>query len=137
MLNSIEESPLNEIANARSLAFYGASNRPETMGSIILSSILAEDYEGKVYPVHPKEKKVQGLDAYASASDLPEVPDLVIMVLPTHVVHPSLEDCGKSGIKRVIVVSGGFKEIGGKGVELERQLLVTARKYGGSDGWSY
>ncbi len=130
MKNNLKESPLYHIVNAKSVAFYGASNRPETMGSIILGSILSENYQGTVYPVHPREKEVKGLTAYANAAELPEIPDLVIMILPTVVVNQSLEDCGKKGIKRAIIVSGGFKEAGGEGIALEKQLLETARKYG-------
>jgi acetate---CoA ligase (ADP-forming) subunit alpha len=129
-MNRIEESPLYRIANARSIAYYGASNRVETMGSMVLTSILDAGFEGEIYPIHPKEKEVQGIKAYAEPGDLPEIPDLVIMVLPTGIVCQALEKCGKSGIKHAIVVSGGFKEVGGEGIELERQLLDISKKYG-------
>ncbi len=129
-MNRIEESPLYRIANARSIAYYGASNRSETMGSIILTSVLEAGFKGSVYPVHPKEKEVKGIRSYADLSEIPETPDLAIMVLPTTVVCQVLEECGKSGIKRAIVVSGGFKEVGGQGIELEQQLLGISKQYG-------
>ncbi len=129
MLNSIEESPLYKVANAKSIAFYGASSRPTTMGSIVLSSIITTGYEGKIYPIHPKEESIKGLKAYSRVDALPEVPDLVMMVLPTKVVCQAVEECGKQGVKQVIVVSGGFKEVGGDGIRLEKELLDIARKY--------
>ena len=114
MLRFIEESQLYRIANARSMAFFGASNSIASMGTHLLSSVLAGGFEGNVYPVHRKEEKVLNLTAYRRVEDLPEVPDLAVIVLPTHVVNETLEACGKKGIRRAVVVSGGFKEVGGR-----------------------
>ena len=109
MIRSISESPLYPIANPKSIAFFGASNTFMRMGSIMLSSLQALGYEGKIFPVHPSEKEVRGLTAYAHIKDVPEVPDLAIIVLPTEIVCPTLDDCGKRGIRHAIVVSGGFR----------------------------
>jgi acyl-CoA synthetase (NDP forming) len=130
MIRSIEESPLYPIVNPRSIAFFGASNNFLRMGSMMLSSVQALGYEGKIYPVHTKEKEVRGLPAYAAVADLPEAPDLAIIVLPTDIVCQTLEDCGKKGIRRAIVVSGGFREAGPEGVERQKQLTAVARRYG-------
>jgi acetyl-CoA synthetase (ADP-forming) len=130
MIKSIEESPLYAIANPKSIAFFGASNQISSMGTNQLISVLAMGYEGRVYPVHPKEDEVQGLKAYRSVLDLPQVPDLAVLVLPTRVVSQVLEDCGKKGIKHLIVVSAGFKEVGGEGIRLERELVEIADRYG-------
>ncbi len=130
MLKSIHESPLYAIANPRSIAFFGASNQISSMGTNQLISVLALGYEGRVYPVHPKEDEVQGLKAYRSVLDLPEVPDLAVLVLPTRVVPQVLDDCGRKGIKHLIIVSAGFKEAGGHGVGLERELVEIADRYG-------
>jgi acyl-CoA synthetase (NDP forming) len=100
------------------------------MGTNLLASTLALGFEGHIYPVHPKEKQVQNLRAYRSVLDLPEVPDMAVLVLPTRIVPQMLEDCGKKGIKHAIVVSGGFREMGREGVELEKKLLAIANKYG-------
>jgi len=100
------------------------------MGTNLLASTLALGFEGHIYPVHPKEKQVQNLSAYRSVLDLPEVPDMAVLVLPTRIVPQMLEDCGKKGIKHAIVVSGGFREMGREGVELEKELLAIANKYG-------
>ncbi len=130
MLDSIEESPLYPIANPKSIAFLGASNRITSMGTNLLASIQALGFEGAIYPVHPHEKHVRNLKAYRSVSDLPEVTDLAVLVLPTRIVPQTMEECGKKGIKRAIIVSGGFKEVGGKGVDLEQQLREIADRYG-------
>jgi acyl-CoA synthetase (NDP forming) len=99
------------------------------MGTNQLVSLQALGFEGTVYPVHPKEERVQNLKAYRSVLDLPEVPDLAVLVLPTRVVPQVLEECGKKGIKHAIVVSGGFRESGSEGMNLEKTLVEIAGKY--------
>ncbi|MBW2345580.1 MAG: CoA-binding protein, partial [Deltaproteobacteria bacterium] len=121
MLKSIKESPLYPIVNPKSIAFFGASNNMTAMGTSQLMSLLALGFEGGIYPVHPKEELVQGLKAYRSVLDLPEVPDLAVMVL---------EECGEKGIKHAIIVSGGFKEVGGQGPELEKEIIEIADRHG-------
>ncbi len=130
MIRSISESPLYPIVNPTSIAFFGASNAFMRMGSIMLSSLQALGYEGKIFPVHPTEKVVRGLPAYPSILDVPEVPDLAILVLPTEIVCQTLDDCGKKGIRSAIVVSGGFRESGPEGAALQRELEAIARRHG-------
>ncbi|MHB8136843.1 MAG: acetate--CoA ligase family protein [Smithellaceae bacterium] len=130
MINSIKQSPLYPIVNPRSIAFFGASNNFLRMGSMMLSSVQALGYEGEIYPIHQKEKDVRGLKAYAHVMDLPEVPDLAIIVLPTDIVCRTMEDCGKKGIRHAIVVSGGFREAGPEGVMLQKELESIANQYG-------
>lgn len=130
MTGSITDSPLYKIANPGSIAFFGASNNTSAMGTSILNSILALGFEGPLYPVHPKEKQVQSLEAFASVGDLPEVPDLAVLVLPTGIVAEVLDACGKKGIRHAVVVSGGFTEVGGEGPRLQQALVAVARKHG-------
>lgn len=130
MLNSIKKSPLYPIANPDNIAFFGASNNITAMGTNLLLSLLDLGFEGDIYPVHPKEEKVHNLKAYRSVMDLPEVPDLAVIVLPTRIVCRTMEACGRKGIKHAIIVSGGFKEKGGEGVELEKELAEVADTYG-------
>ena len=130
MITSIEESPLYRIANPRSIAFFGASNNFMRMGSILLSSVEALGYEGAIYPIHPTEKQVLGHKAYRSILDLPEIPDLAIIVLPTAIVCQAMEECGRKGIKHVVVVSGGFKETGAEGAAMQGKLERIADDYG-------
>lgn len=130
MFKNINESPLFPIINPRSIAFFGASNRFSSMGTNQLSSLKSLGFEGNIYPIHPNEKQVLGLKAYPNVGELPEIPDLAVMVLPTGVVPQVMEECGRKGIKHAIVVSGGFNEVGGEGVELEKKLIAVAEHYG-------
>jgi acyl-CoA synthetase (NDP forming) len=100
------------------------------MGTNQLSSLKSLGFEGNIYPIHPKEKRVLGFEAYQSVRELPEIPDLAVMVLPTGIVPQVMEECGRKGIKHAIVVSGGFNEVGGQGVELEQKLIAVAQQYG-------
>ncbi|HDQ03193.1 MAG TPA: CoA-binding protein, partial [Deltaproteobacteria bacterium] len=129
MISSIKESPLYPIVNPKSIAFFGASNNFMRMGSIMLSSLQALGYEGKIYPIHQTEKEVRGYKAYSSVMDLPEVPDMAIIVLPTEIVCQTMEDCGRKGIKHAIVVSGGFREAGPEGAKLQKELEAIALNY--------
>ena len=99
------------------------------MGTGQLATLIMQGFAGPVYPVHPSEEKVLGLTAYKSIADVPEVPDLVVMVLPTRIVPGLLADCGEVGVRAAIVVSGGFREVGGAGFDLERELVDVCRKY--------
>jgi acetyl-CoA synthetase (ADP-forming) len=130
MIRSIEESPLYPIANPQSIAIFGASNNVTTMGTGLLGSLLDLGFTGEIYPIHPKEDHVLNLKAYRSVFDLPAVPDLALIVLPTRIVPETMDACGKKGIKHAIVISGGFKEVGGEGVILEKELVAAAKKHG-------
>ena len=125
-----EGHPLYNITHPRSIAFWGASNNPTGMGSVQLSSILALGFEGPIYPIHPREKLVKGLPAYAHVRDVPGPVDLAILVLPTRIVPDVLQECGKAGIKRAIIVSAGFAEMGEEGQALQQRIVAIARKYG-------
>ena len=129
MQKSIEHTALYHIMNPEHIAMFGASNRFAAMGTNLLSSIKALGFKGDIYPVHPKEVQVMGLKTYASVMDLPVVPDLAFIVLPTNLVPEILEACGKKGIKHAIIVSGGFKEVGGDGIALEKKICDIADKY--------
>ena len=73
-----EQHPLHDILNAKSIAFLGASNNPTTMGTVQMLNLISGGFEGRVYPVHPKEKEVLGLKAYEHVADLPETPELYV-----------------------------------------------------------
>lgn len=128
MLNSIEESPLHDIVSPKSIALMGASTG-FSMGTVILNRLQEIGFEGNIYPVHPKADEIRGLKAYASILDVPEPPDLAVMVLPAPTAVQTLEECGRRGVKNAVVVSGGFREVKGVGEDLEKDLLETAGRH--------
>jgi len=126
-----EQHLLKQLMYPSSIAFWGASNNPMKMGTMQLTNVLETGYQGEVYPVHPTEETVLGIPAYRSISDVHKPVDLAQLTLPTEVVPGILDECGRAGIKRAIVISGGFKEVvGDRGKQLERQVREIAGKYG-------
>lgn len=121
---------LEAVFRPRSIAVIGASRDRGTVGGAIFHNLLKHDYQGAVYPVNPKSPTVQSVRAYPSITDVPEVVDLAIVVVPAAHVNATVEACGKKGVKAAIVISAGFKEIGGEGVERERELVAIARRHG-------
>jgi acetate---CoA ligase (ADP-forming) len=125
----MSENPLRLLMNPKSIAVVGANNIPTKMGTIQALNILKDGYRGKFFPIHPKEKTVLGCKAYASVEDLPEVPDLAILIIPIKAVIPLLESFGKIGTKRAIVITAGFKETGDTGEDLEKKIGEIAKRY--------
>jgi len=122
---------LYKILNPKSLAIFGANNNLlTTMGSMQLRNIISGGgFNGNIYPVHPRLDEVQGYKAYKSVKDLPVVPDLAFLILPTRVVPQVMEECGEKGIKNLLITSGGFREIGKDGIELSKKIDEISKKY--------
>jgi len=130
MLKDISESPLYKIANPKSIVVFGASSDPTSMGTIQLSVLMDLGFKGKIYPVHLRDRIIMGLKAYKDVMEIPEVPDLALIVVPTKVVAEILRSCGEKGIRSAIVVSAGFKEMGEEGRRMEQELVDIAKRYG-------
>ena len=124
------ENPLKLLMNPKSIAVVGASNDPRKMGTIQALSIVKDGYKGEFYPIHLTEKTVLGHKAYAAAEELPHAPDLVIFIVPNKAITALLDDFGKIGTKRAIVVTAGFKETGLTGQNMEDEINAIAQKYG-------
>ena len=125
----MNSNPLHTLMNPRSIATVGAGNNPLKMGTIQALSIIMDGYKGKFYPLHPTEEQVFGYRAYRTPAELPETPDLVMFVLPAPLVIPILEEFGKIGTKRAIIITAGFRETGEKGKLLEEELKEVAERY--------
>jgi len=120
---------LDKILRPKSIVVIGASRKEGSLGRMFLEAILRMNYTGKIYPVNPKAETIGSLTVYPSVGELPEKPDLGIILLPYQYVNSSLVELGEHGIRNVIVISAGFREIGGAGVEREKELLRTASEY--------
>jgi len=125
----IHKQNLAKIFNPRSIAVVGTNNVKGTVPYDILFNILKTEFTGIVFPVSPGEKSICSIKAYKYVLDIPDPVDLAIIVFPSAVCHMALEQCGQKGIKGVVIISAGFKEIGEKGMEREKQLRQIAEKY--------
>lgn len=121
---------LAAIFSPQSVAVIGASPDPVRLGHRVLKNILDHGYQGNIYPIHPRATEVLGLCAYPSVLDVPNPIDLAVVVIPPQHVIAAVDECGRKGIKGLVVITAGFKEVGGAGRELERELLATVRRYG-------
>jgi len=125
----MSENPLHLLMNPQSIAVAGANNNPSKMGTIQALNIVKGGYGGRFYPIHPVEKTVLGCPAYATPEDLPEAPDLAILIVPIRAVASLLESFGKIGTKRAIVITAGFKETGAVGRDMEKKINEIADRY--------
>jgi acetyltransferase len=107
----------------------GATNRPGSVGLAVFRNILNAGFEGVLYPVNLKAKSVQSVKAYPALMDIPDEVDLAVIIVPAETVCSVMGEAGKKGVKGAIVISAGFREIGGRGVELENCLKEAVRKY--------
>nr|WP_254007779.1 acetate--CoA ligase family protein [Rhizobium sp. L1K21] len=108
----------------------GASDDVRRIGGRPLRFMREAGYAGAIYPVNPKRTEVQGLKAYPSIADLPEVPDTVILALPAAGTFSAVEDCVARGVSSGVVFSAGFAEADAEGAALQEQIAETARKGG-------
>jgi|WetSurMetagenome_2_1015567.scaffolds.fasta_scaffold01375_5 acetate---CoA ligase (ADP-forming) len=127
--SEIHRQNLEKIFNPKSIAVVGTNNVKGTVPYDILFNILKTEFSGVVFPVSPGERSICSVKAYKYVIDIPDPVDLAIIVFPSQVCHMALEQCGQKGIKGVVIISAGFKEVGEKGLEREKQLLAIAAKY--------
>ncbi|MBD3197946.1 MAG: CoA-binding protein [Candidatus Lokiarchaeota archaeon] len=121
---------LQDFLTPESIAVYGANNKGGGIGSIQLMGLIITGFKGRIYPIHLKLDSVMGFKAYKSILDVPEVPDLVLVVLPPKVVPQVFEECGQKGVKRIILISGGFRELTGDNKNsLREEIQKISDKY--------
>ena len=123
-------SDLNSLIKPKSVAVIGASKTPGKIGYAVIENIKASGYTGEVYPVNPKELEIAGYKAYPSILSIGKPVDVAVFCIPAAASLAVAEDCGKAGVKHLIVITAGFKEIGPEGRELENSLIAIAKKHG-------
>ncbi len=114
--------------NPLSIAVVGASQTKGKVGYEIVSSIISGGYGGKIFPVNPNAETIEGCKCYPDLEAIGQIPDLVIIAVPAAVVPGIMKQCAKIGVKAVIIITAGFKEVGKEGRELEQQVIQIARQ---------
>jgi len=130
MAKRVSRSTLDPIFRPRSVAVIGASRRKQTIGHEILRNMIAFEFAGTVYPVNASATSVLSMRSYARLSDVPGPVDLAIVVVPRAEVLKLVRESGRKGVKGLIVITAGFKEIGKEGAALEARLKKEVRRYG-------
>lgn len=121
--------PLSPFFAPKTVAVIGATERPGSVGRTLLWNLISNSFGGTVFPVHPTRKNVLGIKAYPAIGDVPETIDLAIIAIPAPAVPDVIDQCGHEGVKGVIILSAGFREIGPAGAALEKSVLATARRH--------
>jgi acyl-CoA synthetase (NDP forming) len=120
---------LERFFNPGSIAIIGASQDFMTISGQPLKHLQSHHYQGRLYPINPRYQEVAGVKCYPSLAELPETPDLVLILVNASRVADMLKQCGEKGVPYVIIFSSGFSEMGGEGVKLQRQLAEIARQF--------
>jgi acetyl coenzyme A synthetase (ADP forming)-like protein len=122
--------PLDAILRPKSIALIGASRQPNTIGWHILDNLLKHEFQGPVYPVNPHATAIHSVPAYKSIADVPGPVDLAVIAVPKEHVVEVVRQCVDAGARGLVVISSGFKEVGGAGIERERELVELVRSSG-------
>jgi len=120
---------LERFFNPRAIAIIGASQDFITISGQPLKHLQSHGYRGKLYPVNPRYPEVAGVKCYPSLAEVPETPDLVLILVNASRVADVLKQCGAKGVPYVIIFSSGFSEMGGEGVRLQRELTEIAQAH--------
>ncbi|MGF1489540.1 MAG: bifunctional acetate--CoA ligase family protein/GNAT family N-acetyltransferase [Prochloraceae cyanobacterium] len=122
-----EYQPLNCIFAPKTVAVIGATDRKGSVGRTLLWNLISSPFGGTVFPINPKRNSVLGIKAYPNIKAVPETVELAVIATPAPTIPQVIRECVAAGVKGAIIISAGFKEIGQKGIELEREILAIAR----------
>jgi acetyltransferase len=122
--------PLDPIFKPQSIAVVGASRKAGSIGREIMHNLIEYNFHGKVFPVNPKADYIHSIKAFPTVSAIPDAVDLAIIVVPRDAVLAAVDDCGKKGVKGLIVITAGFGETGEEGRKIELELSERMHRYG-------
>jgi acetyl coenzyme A synthetase (ADP forming)-like protein len=121
---------LESFFNPKSVAIVGASRQKGKVGYEILSNMIEAGFKGKVFAVNPNADEIEGLKCFPDLQSIGQIPDLVIIVVPANVVPAVMQQCANAGVKSVIIITAGFREVGKEGRGLEEQVIQIAKQAG-------
>jgi acetyltransferase len=112
----------------RTIAVLGASRKPDSPGNAIVRNLILGGYTGVVVPINPNASSIYSLRCYPSVAVADVEIDLAVIVLPAPAVEAALIECSEAGVRHFVVISAGFKEVGGEGQAREERLRSLARE---------
>ncbi len=115
--------------NPQSVAIVGASADLAKASGLPLRNIINSKFTGKIYPVNLRAAEIGGVKCYPTVTDLPEAPDVAVLMIDAKLTAQILEECGKKGVKTAIIGSAGFSEAGPEGVERQAEVSEIAKSY--------
>lgn len=124
----MDRTALNGLLRPKSIAVVGASATPGKIGFTVIDNLIKSGYEGAIYPINPTAPEILGLKAYPNVQNVEGEIDAAVITVPAKFCLQVVEDCGKKGVKGVIIITSGFSEVGNR--ELEDQIVAVAKQYG-------
>jgi acetyltransferase len=119
---------LELLLNPRSVAVIGASNRPNSIGAVVMRNVLKGGFAGAIYPVNPKYDLVQGIRAFARPDQLPLAPDLAVVCTPPATVPSLIARLAERGTRAAVVITAGMNVPAGEGQLTVRQAMLDAAR---------
>jgi acyl-CoA synthetase (NDP forming) len=120
---------MKELFEPSCIAIIGAAREETKIGHIVLKNLINSGFSGKLVPINPKAIEILGLKCYGSILDVPENVDLAVICIPSEHVPKMVDKCGKKGVRAVIIITAGFKEMGKEGAELEREVAEIRQRF--------
>jgi len=128
-MSSKSVKELDAMFHPRSVAIIGASSKPGKIGHTIIKNMQNSKFPGKYFPINPKSDKILGYKAYKSILDAPDDIDMAIICIPSKFCVPVVEECGKKKVKTIVIITAGFKEVGGEGRLRELEIQKLGKQY--------
>jgi acetyltransferase len=121
---------LDSLFKPKAIAVIGASTKEHSIGNVVVKNLQTFGYTGPIYPINPNAPEINGLKAYKSLAEVPGPVDSVQIAIPNRLVPQAVEECGKKGVKAVIINTSGFSELGEEGIRMQKEILAHAKTYG-------
>lgn len=112
------------------VAVVGAGTKPTNLGHMVVRNLLESNFQGVVYPINPKHESIGGVPAFPSVLETPESPDMAILCVPAAGVLGVVQQCAEAGIKGIVCLAAGFREVGPEGRAMEDKVVAVCRKNG-------
>lgn len=120
---------LDRLFAPHAVAVFGASEKPDTVGTLVFRNLLAGGFKGELYAINPKHERVQGKPCYPDIEHIGKAVDLAVIATPAQTVPEIIRRCGEAGVRVAVILSAGFGESGDAGALLEKEILEHARLY--------
>ncbi|SPD72101.1 hypothetical protein PITCH_A1160005 [uncultured Desulfobacterium sp.] len=120
---------MNKFFHPKSIVVAGASADKDKVSNNIIANLLEMRFGGKIFPIGRNGGEVYGYRIYRSLTEIPQTADLIVIMVPAVGVPDLLEDAGKAGIDRAVIISDGFNESGAEGIRLAEQIKQIASRY--------
>lgn len=125
-----QAADIRTLLSPRRIAVVGASTKPDKLGHIVLRNLRDGGFPGQLYAVNPKGGRILDTATYTEIGGIPEPVELAVVAVPAGAVPDVAEQCGRAGVRGLIVIAAGFREIGAAGAAREAELLKVVRRYG-------